>query len=153
MDVVILLRNLLASFTFLFGVSLLGTPAGAPSPQSSAATVSPANPPLARPDPKYRLPLGQTYVYSAEWRLFNAGIATLRVERAGQEARVVGTADAAGSVAVLYHVHDTFEAFLDPATMCSRNISKHAEEGMRRVDTNITFDYQRNKSVLSKKTW
>jgi ribosomal protein S17E len=148
-DVVILLRNLLASFTFLFGVSLLGTPTGAPSQQNSAN--APASPPLARPDPNYHLPFGQTYVYAAEWRIFNAGTATLRVERAGQEARVVGTADAAGSVAALYHVHDTFEAFLDPTTMCSRNISKHAEEGLRRVDTNITFDYQHNKSVLEQK--
>jgi hypothetical protein len=148
-DVAIFLRNLLAGITFLFGLSLPGTPSAAPSPQSSATP--PASLPLARPGPNYRLPIGQTYVYAAEWRIFSAGTATLRVERAGQEARVVGTADATGSVAVLYHVHDTFESFLDPSTLCSRNISKHAEEGVRRVDTNITFDYQRNKSVLEQK--
>lgn len=149
MGIVILLRNLLAGITLFFGVGLLGTPAAAPSPQSSANPQ--AGPPLTRPSPNYHLPFGQTYVYAAEWRVFNAGTATLRVERAGQEARIVGTADATGSVAVLYHVHDTFEAFLDPTTFCSRNISKHAEEGARRVDTNITFDYQRNKAVLEQK--
>jgi len=147
--IVILLRNLLAGITLFFGVGLLGTPAAAPSLQNSANPQ--AGPPLAKPGPNYRLPFGQTYVYAAEWRVFNAGTATLRVERAGQEARIVGTADATGSVAVLYHVHDTFEAFLDPTSLCSRNISKHAEEGVRRVDTNITFDYQRNKAVLEQK--
>ena len=30
-------------------------------------------------------PRGQTYVYGAEWRVFNAGIATLRMEQAGQD--------------------------------------------------------------------
>jgi len=75
----------------------------------------------------------------------------LRIDRAGQEARVVGTANATGSVAVLYPVHDVFESFLDPTTFCSHTISKRTQEGTRHVDTNIMFNYQRGKAVLDQK--
>jgi hypothetical protein len=95
--------------------------------------------------------VGQTYVYGAVWRVFNAGTATLRMEQAGPEIRAVGTADAAGTVAVLYHVRDRYESFLDPATFCSRSLSKHIEEGLRRVETGITLDYAKNKAVLDQK--
>jgi len=95
--------------------------------------------------------LGQTYVYAGEWRIFSAGIATLRLEQAGQETRIVGAADAAGTISLLYHVHDRLESFFDSATFCSRSISRNTEEGFRRVNTNVTFDYPRGKSVLDQK--
>src|SRR6478609_10680498 len=102
-------------------------------------------PSVTRPRPDYQFPLGETYVYGAEWRIFNAGIATLRMEKAGQENRIVASADAAGTVALLYHVQDRLESFFDPTNFCSRNTSRHVEEGFRRVDTNITFDYAHRK--------
>jgi hypothetical protein len=137
-------------------------PAPAPSPApASSLTPAPTNPSsnlpsvsapaIARPRSEYSLPVGQTFVYGAVWRVFNAGIATLRMEKAGAEDRVVGAADAMGSAAVLYHVQDRYESFLDPATFCSRNSSRRIEEGRRRVDTNITFDYSRSKAVLEQK--
>jgi Protein of unknown function (DUF3108) len=110
-----------------------------------------AAPSIARPRPDWLFPLGQTYVYSAQWRVFNAGIASIRVEKAGRENRVVGTADASGAVAVLYHVQDRFESFFDPSTFCSRNVSRHTEEGFRRVENTVTFDYQNHKAVLDQK--
>lgn len=75
----------------------------------------------------------------------------MRMEKAGQEQRVLATADAIGFVALLYHVQDRFESFVDPKTYCSITLSKHTEEGFRRLDTNITFDQARKKSVLSEK--
>jgi len=108
-------------------------------------------PGIVKPRPEYSFPVGQTYVYSGEWRIFNAGIATLRLEQAGREDRVVGTATATGSVALLYHVQDRFESFFDPASFCSRNIFRHTEEGLRRVETNSAFDYQHNKVVFDQK--
>lgn len=117
----------------------------------AAATPAPDFPPLPKPDPAYHFPVGQTLVYGAEWRVFNAGTATVRMEQAGQEQRVVGAADAAGAVALLYHVHDRFESFFNPTDFCSRNIIKNIEEGMRRVNANISFDYQRGKAVLDQK--
>lgn len=112
-------------------------PASAPMPSSVQA------PPVT-----YQLPVGQTLIYDADWRLFNAGTATIRVEAAGREHRILTTADASGVVSVLYHVHDTVESFIDPKTFCSRTINKHTEEGRRRLNSNITFDYAHKKSIL-----
>ncbi len=130
------------------------SPAPTPTPSatpSSAAAPAPAGPSISKPRPEYQLPVGQTYVYGAVWRVFNAGSATLRMEQAGPEVRVVGTADAAGTAAVLYHVRDRYESFIDPTTFCSRSLSKHIEEGLRRIETGITFDYAKNEAVLEQK--
>jgi hypothetical protein len=108
-------------------------------------------PSVVRPRADYQFPLGQTYVYGAEWRVFNAGIATLRMEKAGQENRIVATADAAGTISLLYHVQDRLESFFDPLSFCSHNTARHIEEGFRRVESNITFDYQRGKALLDHK--
>jgi hypothetical protein len=106
---------------------------------------------MPKPEAGYHLPLNQTLVYGAQWRVFTAGTATLRMEQAGREVRVLGNADATGSVALLYHVHDRFESFASLTDLCSRSLTKNAEEGYRKVDTTITFDYQHHKAVLDQK--
>src|SRR5438552_173237 len=106
---------------------------------------------MPKPEAGYHLPLNQTLVYGAQWRVFNAGTATLRIEQAGQEVRILGTANAVGSVALLYHVHDRFESFAGLTDFCSRALTKNAEEGYRKVDTTISFNYQRRKAVLDQK--
>jgi hypothetical protein len=144
---------------FFLGTGLFQTkpvpPTASPSPQTVAAPATQANtvsaPVMPKPEAGYHFPLNQTLVYGAQWRVFNAGTATLRMEQAGQEVRIVGAADAAGSVALLYHVRDRFESFVNPADFCSRNITKNAEEGYRKVDTTISFDYQRHKALLDQK--
>jgi len=122
------------------------SPPGVPAEQSEMVAPS-----ITRPRADYQFPVGQTYVYGAEWRVFNAGIATLRMEKAGQENRIVATADAAGTISLLYHVQDRLESFFDPSSFCSHNTSRHTEEGFRRVESNITFDYQRGKALLDHK--
>ncbi len=99
----------------------------------------------------YHFPDGQTYVYEVDWRLFTAGVASLRMKSAGEEQRVLATADSTGVVALLYHVRDRFEAYLGPRTFCSSLITKHVEEGFRRVDTTVHFEYSRGQSVLQQK--
>lgn len=132
------------------------TKGAASSPVPKAAAPAPAGysisaPMVMKPRPEFTFPVGQTYVYGGQWRIFNAGTATLRMEKAGQENRIVATADAAGTVALLYHVQDRLESFFDPTNFCSRNTSRHVEEGFRRVDTNITFDYAHRKAVFDQK--
>jgi uncharacterized protein DUF3108 len=122
------------------------SPPGVPAEQSEMVAPS-----VTRPRSDYQFPIGQTYVYGAEWRVFNAGIATLRMEKAGQENRIVATADAAGTISLLYHVQDRLESFFSPSDFCSHNTSRHIEEGFRRVESNITFDYQRGKALLDHK--
>jgi Protein of unknown function (DUF3108) len=124
-------------------------PAGSAISAASATVV--AAPSIVKPRADYQYPLGQTYVYAAVWRIFNAGTATLRMEQAGQENRVLGAASAVSAAALLYHVQDSYESFIDPATFCSHNTSRHIEEGLRRVEINITFDSRRGKSVLVQK--
>ncbi len=103
------------------------------------------------PPPTYRFPNKTTYTYIAEWRLFDAGVATLHTEAAGNEQHVVATADAVGAIALLYHVHDRLESTLSPKSFCSLSLSKHTEEGFRRLDTEIHFDYAKRKGVLEEK--
>jgi hypothetical protein len=126
------------------------TPAPSPTPNSTPSA-GVAGPSISKPRSEYHLPLGQTLVYGAVWRVFNAGTATLRVEQVGPEVRVVGTADATGAAALLYHVRDRYESFLNPGTFCSRSVFKHTEEGLRRVETSLIFDYSRNQAVLEQK--
>jgi len=127
-------------------VLLLTTLAAA---QQAAAPTAASYGAVQPPPATYRFPLNQTFSYMADWRLFTAGSATIRVEAAGREHRILTDADASGAVSVLYHVHDTVESFIDPKTFCSRSVTKHTEEGRRRLDTNIVFDYTRKKSVLN----
>lgn len=73
------------------------------------------------------------------------------MEQAGGQQRITGAGDAIGAIALLYRVHDRFESFLDPKTYCSLSLSKQTEEGFRRVNTNIRFDYSAGKSILLEK--
>ena len=141
----------------LAAISLLASSNSSPAQSSVAASQARvAAPPMTiqsaayihAPGPGYHPPEGVVYHYRAEWRLLNAGVVTLRMERAadGTE-QVVGTADAIGFVARLFHVHDIFQSQFDPKSFCSRGIGKHTEEGTRRRETTIHFDYQHGKSV------
>lgn len=101
------------------------------------------------PTPAYRFPVGTTFYYKAEWRLFSAGIATLKMEQdpSGHH-RINATADATGFVARLFHIHDTFQSLFDPKTFCSAELNKHTEEGSRRRDSKLQFDYGRRKGIF-----
>src|SRR5437762_1836728 len=103
------------------------------------------------PPSTYKFPQGQNYVYLGEWRLFNAGMATMRLENSGTETRIVVNADSVGAVALLYHVHDRMESVIDSKTFCSKSLKKHTEEGFRRVDSNLQFDYQQKKAFYDEK--
>jgi len=117
--------------------SIQATPA-----QEKATRIQP--PPLT-----YHFPDGVTYTYRGEWRLWNAGIGTLRVERTPSgEQHLVATADATGFVALLYHVHDFFDSTLQTQNFCSLHLLKRTEEGYRRRETDIHFDYARHLSVM-----
>jgi hypothetical protein len=103
---------------------------------------------ITPPPPPYSFANGQTLSYDVEWRLLTAGTATLRLDTSGGEERVTATADSTGVFSVLYPVHDRLDALFDPRTFCSTRITKRTEEGFRRLDTSIRFDYSRRKSVL-----
>jgi hypothetical protein len=140
------IRQILVRVAPALALSLTFLPAQTHAPRAvvQIATISP-------PPANHRFLNDQTLHYGVEWRVFSAGVATLRMEAAGREQRALGTADSTGVVSVLFRVHDRFESFFDPKTFCSRSISKHTEEGRRQLETEITFDSARGKSILAEK--
>jgi len=126
------------------------TPPRAAPPEPNQVVIGPQS--QIRPvAPAYQFGDGQKLVYEVEWRLLSAGVATLLMENTGQEQHITGTADSIGVVSLLYRVHDRFESYFDPKTFCSSLLTKHTEEGFRRLDTLIRFEYGRRKSVLQQK--
>jgi uncharacterized protein DUF3108 len=99
----------------------------------------------------YHFPNGETWVFSAEWHMINAGTATLKMDSVNGQQRIGARADSAGVVNALYKVRDQFESLIDPRTFCSVHLFKHTEEGSRKRETNLTLDYNRRKSVLEEK--
>jgi hypothetical protein len=118
-------------------------PARDPKPTDTIGPVSH----IVAPSPSLAL-AEETYTYSAEWRIWTAGKITLGLSREGTEHRVTGTAEAQGVVALLYPVHDRFQALYNPQSFCSVNLRKHTEEGFHKRDTLIHYNYARKKSVL-----
>jgi uncharacterized protein DUF3108 len=118
--------------------------------QHRSAIQTPTIGPAARvypPSSNYRFPDGETYVYSVEWHMFNAGIAHVTMDAVGTQQRVTAIADSLGVVNLMYTVHDRWESYFDPRTFCSQKIVKHAAEGKRRRDSDVQFDYGRHKVV------
>jgi hypothetical protein len=119
------------------------------APPTASIGAAPAQ--VVSPRPSYPFPDGRSYVYSAEWHLITAGTAVIRMEAAGNERKVIATAESAGAVNVIFPVHDHFESHFDPRTFCSLSIFKHSEEGSHKRETSIHFDYGRKKSALDEK--
>lgn len=149
-------KSLYSATAFLIFLVLL-TPA--PGTGQADKQTRPANPPATigpaaqvyPPSPNYRFPNGQTYVYSVEWHMFNAGIARVTMEASGNQQKVTAIADSLGAVNLMYTVHDRWESYFDPRTFCSQKIVKHAEEGKRRRDSDVDFQYARRKVVRTDK--
>lgn len=123
------------------------------SPPQSVPGATPSNtiPAIQPPSSAYHFPAGQTFAYSVDWRLFTAGTTAVRFDSVNEQQRVTANADSVGAVALLYHVHDHIESSFDPKNNCTLSLTKHTEEGFRRVETTVHYDYDRRKSVLDEK--
>ena len=93
----------------------------------------------------------QTLRYEAEYRFWTAGVATLRIERSGNQEHLAAAADSTGVVALLFRVQDRFNSYFDAQKLCSTRLTKHAEEGSHWRETSISFDYASGKSILEEK--
>ena len=111
---------------------------------SSAARIVP-------PSQHYRFPAHQTYFYNADWHLLSAGTASLAMESSPAGQHAVLTADTSGFINLLFAVHDKFRTTINPRNFCSLAVSKSTEEGSRRRETEVHFDYARLKSLLQEK--
>lgn len=99
----------------------------------------------------FQFPRGQTLHYAGDWRFFDAGVATLRIDPAGSQEHVSATADSTGVVTMLYRVQDRFNTYFDSKSLCSMKVMKHSEEGSHQRETTVTYDYARGKAVLEER--
>ena len=128
--------------------SAAGQQAPAASTQSQSPPAQPAASEVKPAPPGHIFPNGVTLTYTGEWRLIHAGTATIQLSSSGAEEHVHAVADSSGAVTMLYRLRDRFDSYFDPHTFCSSRIVKHTEEGLRRRDTQIVFDYPEHQALL-----
>jgi hypothetical protein len=103
------------------------------------------------PSPSYQFANGQKLVYSVEWHMLNAGTATMIIQRSPAGQHLISTADSTGFPNKIFPVHDVFEADVDARSFCTDLITQHAEEGSKRLDRKVLFNYPRAKSEVDEK--
>lgn len=95
---------------------------------------------------------GETLTYDVTWAVFRAGEVTAALETSGDGAHTAyeatATARSEGFVSLLFDVDNVFRATSNRQTLCSQNIMKKVNEGHRRKDTQIAFDYVRKLALL-----
>ncbi|HZD31728.1 MAG TPA: DUF3108 domain-containing protein, partial [Candidatus Angelobacter sp.] len=141
------IRYIAFFLTLAFASGSPGLSEQANPPSSASVSASAHIQPLR---PGFEFPR-QTLRYEAEYHLVTAGVATLHLEREGNQEHMIGKADSSGVVAMLFQVADTFNSYFDARSLCSNKLVKHTEEGSHRRDTLITFDYKIGKAVLEEK--
>jgi hypothetical protein len=119
--------------------------------QVQIASLGNARSHILPPSSTYRFPSGEKLTYSVQWHMLNAGIVGILMQRSGSREHLTSTADSAGLANKLFHVHDIFDADIDARSFCTQEISKHNEEGSRRMDRRIYFDYPHAKSEVDDK--
>lgn len=118
----------------------------------TAPAQSPALPPPLRPPrPGFTFPTRQTLNYAVDWRVFPAGVVAFHLESDGDLQRVSVTADTVGAVNLLFRVSDRFQSSFNRTTGCSEGFSKQIIEGRRQVNSDLKFEYPRNKAVYTEK--
>lgn len=126
-------------------ISICRAEAGDANPPATISSGTVVASRIITPPPNYSFP-NVEYVYSVQWGILHAGTSTVRLQRLPTEVRVTATADSAGIPDKFFKVHDLFNAEVNPQSFCTALITKHNQEGSRRRDYQIAFDYQHGKS-------
>ncbi len=108
-------------------------------------------PTLQVPPPGYIFPAHETLTFTVDWRVFTAGTAVFHLEQQDDEERITATADSIGAVNMLFPVIDRFNSGFNVHTGCSTGFSKNIQEGRRKVNSDLTFNYDRGKQDLLEK--
>ena len=117
--------------TLLLLGSLQAQPAKAPLPTLNA------------PRAGYKFPANETLTYAVDWRVFPAGTAVFHLEQDGPIEKISATSETSGAVNLIYKVVDHFQSSFNRITGCSLSFSRQISEGHRRVNSNLTFHYDR----------
>ncbi len=98
---------------------------------------------------------GEKLTYNVTWSVFPAGEVTATLQRVedsrGDAYEVTTKAQSRGVVSLLYNLNDEFRSVFDPATLCSRGITKTVNEGRRHKQTRIVFDGARKLAILDER--
>ncbi len=108
-------------------------------------------PALLPPIAGFSFPVKETLSFDVDWRVFTAGTAVFHLEQQGTQEKVTATADTVGAVNMLFPVVDKFQAGLDTRTGCSTGFSKQLQEGLRKVNSDLSFDYNAGKQTQYEK--
>jgi hypothetical protein len=94
-----------------------------------------------------KLPARETLHYDIEWRLINAGRATLSwgPPETGKGWEIRMKLESAGLVSKLYKVDDQYTSLLDPE-LCAVRSHLIAHEGRRHRETTVTYDAESQKA-------
>ncbi len=108
-------------------------------------------PTLQPPVAGYSFPAKQTLTFDVDWRVFTAGTAVFHLEQQGSEEKVTATADTIGATNMLFPVVDRFQSGFDTTTGCSAGFSKQLQEGLRKVNSDLSFNYSAGKQTQYEK--
>ncbi len=108
-------------------------------------------PTLQPPTAGFTFPAKETLSFDVDWRVFTAGTAIFHLEQQGSQLKISSTADTSGATNMLFPVIDKFQAGLDTKTGCSTGFSKQLQEGPRKVNSDLSFDYNAGKQTQYEK--
>ncbi len=108
-------------------------------------------PTLQPPVPGFVFPVKETLTFDVDWRVFTAGVAVFHLDRQGTVQRITATADTIGATNLLFPVVDKFQSGFDTTTGCSTGFSKQLQEGPRKVNSDLAFNYAVGKQTQFEK--
>lgn len=104
-------------------------------------------PVLQTPASGYTFPARETLTFTVDWRVFTGGTAVFHLEQQGDDLRINATADTVGAVNMLFPVVDRFQSSMNTKTGCSGGFSKQTQEGRRKINSDLSFDYHDGKQT------
>lgn len=119
--------------------------------QGSAPAQYTPIPTLQPPASGYVFPARQTLTFDVDWRVFTAGTAIFHLQQEGTQQKITATADTIGGTSMLFPVVDKFQSAFDTHTGCSSGFSKQLQEGLRKVSSDLSFNYAAGKQTQFEK--
>lgn len=124
-------------------------PVVTPPPSASAPPVAPATASTGTPAPqRIQIPDGEQLTYTATWRLWKVGTATITLDTRDVMRHILFSANSMGVANVLYPVHDRIESTYDPLFFCATEVRKDTVEGRRKRRTRILYHPNQHNLVL-----